>query len=94
VTCAGCGGDLGQPERISRRDTCPWCGTDLHTCRQCRFYDPSLANACREPEAERVLDKTRGNFCDHFVGAETPKAASAAGAESARAALERLFPRR
>jgi hypothetical protein len=93
VTCAGCGVDLGRPERVGRRDTCPQCHGDLHACRQCRFYDPSLANACREPEAERVLDKTRGNFCDYFAAADAPVAIVAPGA-GARDALERLFKRR
>lgn len=93
MTCAGCGADLGRPERVGRRDACPRCGADLRTCRQCRFYDPAAAHACREPQAEPVADKTRANFCDYFAAGETA-AAVAPTTPDARAALERLFSRR
>ncbi len=93
MICAGCGRDLGRPERVGRRDVCPQCGADLRTCRQCRFHDPAAAHACREPQAEPVVDQTRANFCDYFAAGESP-AASAPPATAARAALDRLFPRR
>jgi hypothetical protein len=91
VICAACGTELGRPERIGRRDTCPSCGNDLRTCRQCRFFDPHVANECREPQAERVLDKTRGNFCDFFSPADAPRPVGTSA--SPRDALERLFKR-
>jgi hypothetical protein len=102
VVCRGCRADLGARERIGRRDTCPQCGVDLHSCRQCRFHDPRAYNECSEPQAERVLDKDRGNFCEYFAcvdaaagsggGAAAGRAASATG--NAREDLERLFRRR
>ncbi len=94
MTCAGCGSDLPRPERVGRRDTCPRCGCDLRVCRQCRFYEPALADACREPQAERVLDKTKANFCDYFSAADAVRPAAAATDAAARAALDRLFTRR
>jgi hypothetical protein len=96
VTCAGCGADLGRAERVGRRDACRTCGVDLRVCRQCRFYDVGAADGCREPQAERVVDKTRGNFCDYFAVAEQAVAAGSAGAgpTAARDALQRLFARR
>ena len=95
MICAGCGAALGRPERVGRRETCPQCGGDLRTCRQCRFYDRAAANACREPQAERVADKARANFCDYFaLAAEATRASDAASPSDARAALERLFTRR
>jgi hypothetical protein len=95
VICAGCRGDLGRLERVGRRDTCTHCGADLHSCRNCGFYEPSLANACREPQAERVLDKLRSNFCEFFVPATRPAPPHAAAATgNARDELERLFRRR
>jgi hypothetical protein len=94
VICVACQADLGRPERVGRRDACPRCAAELHACRQCRFYDPRSSDGCREPQAERVLDATRGNFCDHFSAAEAPApTAPAAGASEARAALARLFKR-
>ena len=107
MRCRGCDRDLGTMMRVGRRDTCPGCGIDLHVCQQCRFYDVRVYNECHEPQAERVLDKTRSNFCDYFaiVDAAPPAAAtpvrpgtSAAGAANRaggpRADLERLFRKR
>lgn len=63
--------ELGNGVRVGRRDTCDKCGADLHACVNCRFHDSSAYNECREPQAERVLDKHVANFCDYFVFAET-----------------------
>ena len=94
MTCAACGAELARPERIGRRDRCHGCGVDLRCCRQCRFYDPTLADQCREPQAERVTDKTAANFCDFFALADAAVATpSPASSTSARDALERLFRR-
>lgn len=103
MTCAGCGADVGAPLRVGRRDTCPRCGVDLRTCRQCRFYDARAYNECREPQAERVLDKDRGNFCEYFAPASGASAVTPAGGAGVKAPaagsgvrenLERLFRRR
>jgi len=95
--CVACGRELRLPARVGRRDLCPGCGAELRSCRQCTFYDPSVYNACREPQADRVLDKERANFCEYFhPGAGGPASgASAAGvgdvAQDARARLGALF---
>ena len=94
MTCAGCGADLGRPERVGRRDTCPRCDADLHACRQCRFHDSRAADECREPQAERVVDKTRANFCDYVSVVDTAAGAARDASATARAALDRLFTRR
>ncbi len=52
--------------KVGRRDSCPHCGADLHCCKNCRLYDPSLHNQCREPEAAFIRDRTEANFCMHF----------------------------
>jgi rRNA maturation protein Nop10 len=50
-----------------RRETCPFCGSDLHCCINCVFHVKDAYNECREPQAERVIEKDRSNFCDFFV---------------------------
>ena len=67
ATCAACQQELEVTGRVGRRDECPHCHADLHACVQCYFYDEAYHNACREPQAERVLEKTRSNFCGYFV---------------------------
>lgn len=52
---------------FSRAELCIHCRAELHVCKQCQFYDPSKASACREPIADHVTDKTRANFCGYFV---------------------------
>ena len=98
VACWTCAANAAERERIGRRDTCTACGADLHSCRGCRFYDAAAYNACAEPQAERVLDKERGNFCDWFAprtaANATPAARTVAGGGDARAELDRLFRRR
>jgi hypothetical protein len=52
---------------LGRREECVFCGAELHCCLNCKFYSPGSYNDCREPQAERVTDKNRSNFCDLFV---------------------------
>jgi hypothetical protein len=33
----------------------------------CQFYDPNTYNQCKEPIAERIVEKEKANFCDFFV---------------------------
>jgi hypothetical protein len=58
-------------EKVGRRDECPGCRTDLRVCLNCAFYDPARANACMEPQAERVQEKEKANYCDFFRFKET-----------------------
>jgi hypothetical protein len=67
ASCWKCGGmqkEVLLP--LSRTEECQHCGTDLHVCRMCRFYDTSVSNACREPVADFVLNKIRSNFCGYL----------------------------
>lgn len=32
----------------------------------CSFYDPSAYNECKEPMANRILEKESANFCDYY----------------------------
>ena len=66
--CWKCGEavDLPPASRVGNRDTCTRCDSDLHSCRNCRFYDVSKNNQCSEPQAEWVRDKEASNYCDYF----------------------------
>ena len=67
-SCWKCGAKIERPggSRVLRDETCPKCDSDLHCCRNCRFYDPSKLNQCAETQAERVRDKKSANYCDYF----------------------------
>ena len=66
LTCHSCKKTLDIEKKVGRRESCPFCDSDLHVCLNCRFYDPGSYNDCREPQAERVVIKDRSNFCDYF----------------------------
>jgi hypothetical protein len=65
--CWNCGKEqLDQPLPLARLAECSGCRAELHVCRMCEFFDTSVANSCREPVAERVMDKNRANFCGYL----------------------------
>ncbi len=87
--CYRCSASLAFVERIGRRDLCEGCGAYLHCCRNCTFYEPGCYNECREPQAERQVDKEAGNFCEYFtLGAADAENKTKPGP---RDQLERLF---
>jgi hypothetical protein len=90
LICHSCQKELVLEEKVGRQDICPECDAYLRCCLNCRFYDPTAYNECREPQAERVVDKEQGNFCDYFeLGAEAKGASNET--EAAKKALEGLF---
>lgn len=91
--CAQCGtllptlGDL--PER------CPKCGFELHSCKQCMYFDPSSRFECMQPIPERIPRKDVKNTCTFYSirvtrEKETTTPATAKPAD-ARQAFENLF---
>ncbi len=82
-----------------RRDTCPQCQTDTRVCRNCSFFDASHYNACREPQADRVVEKDRANTCDYFKPGDPrqitmAKHSASHLAQKARDAAEALFKKK
>jgi len=93
--CFRCGNQVVDA-RISRNDSCIKCGADLKVCRNCVHFDAGAYNECREPQAERVVDKERSNFCDYFSfrsggGTSVDGSSGASAQEIARKKLEDLF---
>ena len=80
------------PLPLPRLSKCRSCKSDLHVCRMCEFYDPTVNNSCREPIAEQVGDKRHANFCGYLqpaVDAYTMQDESRISA--ARSELNELF---
>jgi len=74
---------------VPREAMCPSCHSDLHVCANCRFFDRSAHNQCREPAAEFVRDKERPDFCEFFELAGSK--ASPSRPAGAKAAFDSLF---
>lgn len=93
--CCLCGKPIDGQDIIGRQEICPHCGSDLHCCVNCHFYDEYAENKCREPSAEWVADRERNNFCEFFTFKESEAAGSPRqNREGARAKLEALFKKK
>jgi hypothetical protein len=90
TSCHGCGKTLDLDGPIGRRAACPHCDADLHCCIDCQFYEESSPRECREPHADRYVDKVASNACDLYVlgdGASRRRGSS----QAARDRLGALF---
>jgi len=93
--CAQCGtvlqGQGGLPER------CPKCGFELHSCKQCAYFDPSSRFECMQPVPERIPRKDVRNECTFYsirIAREketTTPVGGPARPDDARRAFENLF---
>ncbi len=93
LLCYRCGASLEALSLpLSRQDQCPDCYVYLHCCRMCEFFDPAVAEQCREDDAHEVKNKEGANFCDYFRPNPHAHDPTYASAESrARSKLDALF---
>ena len=90
--CSQCGTilpSLDIPEKCSK------CGFELHSCKQCMYFDPSSRFECMQSVPERIPRKDVKNDCTFYAirvtmekETTTPVAAKPA---DARAAFDNLF---
>jgi hypothetical protein len=68
IKCYACHTPLtfNAQQNIPRQEACPKCLRDLHVCKMCMYYDVKSYNECREPSADRIVDKEKFNYCDFF----------------------------
>ena len=90
-TCHQCHTGLESRGAVGRRDACPSCGADIRCCRNCAHFDAAYHNQCRETQAERQVDKERGNFCDFFRLAGVKVPSQLGGVGTVRRDLDALF---
>lgn len=92
VSCYQCGKTVKLENKISFREECPHCSTDLHICFNCRFYDKSAYNECRESSAEKVKEKGKNNYCEYFESlCKENNLSGLSGREAQLKAAEALF---
>ena len=97
MNCWKCGTAIEslQFNKIYRSDSCSDCNSDLHVCKNCRFYAPGHHNQCQETQAEWVSDKERSNFCDYFQASEQDQIGlqkkSSVRKENIKASFDQLF---
>ena len=90
VKCAACGATI--QANVSFDATCPKCKADLHTCRQCTFFDPGARFECRKPITARIASKGTRNNCELFAARTVVERETSSGAPTdARQAFANLF---
>lgn len=74
---------------------CPKCGFELHSCKQCAYFDPGSRFECMKPVAVRVPRKDMRNDCTLYelrVAREKETSTPATlRPNDARQAFENLF---
>ena len=90
VKCSSCGAKA--PTTITLVSSCPNCKADLHTCRQCTYFDPGARFQCSKPITARIVNKQARNTCELFVPRTVVERQTTSGAPTdARAAFAKLF---
>ncbi len=90
VKCASCGAKA--PTSILAETPCPKCNADLHTCRQCNYFDPGARFECSRTITARIVNKNARNTCDLFAPRTVVERETSSGApKDARQAFANLF---
>jgi len=97
IKCASCGRKLAMElEDVSYTSLCPHCSADLHTCRNCVFFNPSSRFECEQPVPGRVVPKDKRTDCEFFQIRSTVEKIVSSTTQRVvdpRAAFENLFKR-
>ncbi|HEU4837009.1 MAG TPA: hypothetical protein VFS90_21435 [Pyrinomonadaceae bacterium] len=90
VKCSSCGAKA--PAMITLESSCEKCRGDLHTCRQCNYFDPSARFQCSKPITARIVNKNARNTCELFAPRTVVERQTSSGAPTdARQAFANLF---
>ena len=88
--CSACGAKV--PPNIALESSCPKCNADLHSCRQCTYFDPGARFECRKPITARIVSKSARNTCELFTARTVVERETSSGPPNdARQAFAKLF---
>ena len=62
--CSNCGAVL--VAGFDPSGNCPKCGFELHSCKQCRFFDSGAQFECTQPIPARISPKDTKNDCSFY----------------------------
>ncbi|HJP92326.1 MAG TPA: hypothetical protein VJ875_10250 [Pyrinomonadaceae bacterium] len=90
VKCSSCGAKA--PPSITFESSCTKCNAELHTCRQCTYFDPSARFECSKPISARIVNKNARNTCELFTPRTVVERETSSGPPTdARQAFAKLF---
>jgi predicted RNA-binding Zn-ribbon protein involved in translation (DUF1610 family) len=88
--CASCA--LILPVGIDVQGRCPKCGFELHSCKQCAFFDTAARFECTQPITTRIPKKDVRNQCSFYsLRTTVERETSTSRPLDARQAFENLF---
>ena len=92
--CAQCGTLLAAI--VEPVGQCAKCGFELHSCKQCSYFDPSSRFECMQPITERIARKDTRNECKFYsisvrVEKQTSTGPASRPGDDARRAFDDLF---
>jgi hypothetical protein len=90
--CGGCGVIL--PADFDPLGKCGQCGFELHSCKQCAYFDASSHFECTQPIPRRIPRKDARNECASYAPRTTVErqtSPEAARPDDPRKAFENLF---
>lgn len=90
--CWKCINEIVFEVKMQRTDLCPHCGTDLHCCKSCKYWDPGAHNQCIEHISEYVPDKERMNHCMFFLFSDAAR--EKADVDKAKSKFDALFKKK
>jgi len=94
VRCSGCGTVLSSQgaDGLDIRGKCPKCGAEIHSCRQCAFFNTEARLECTQPITLRIVRKDIKNDCKYFTPRITvERQTTSVGPIDPRQAFENLF---
>ena len=90
VKCTSCGAKA--PTHILLDTICPKCNADLHSCRQCNYFDPGAHFECGKSIPKRIVNKNLRNTCELFAPRTVVERETSSGApKDAKQAFANLF---
>jgi hypothetical protein len=90
LKCAACGAKA--QSNITFDSSCPKCHADLHSCRQCTYFDPGARFECRKAIPARIVNKHERNTCELFAPRTVVERETSSGSPTdARQAFAKLF---
>lgn len=90
VKCSSCGAKINSIVKFD--SACANCNADLHSCRQCNYFDPGAHFECSKPVTARIVNKNVRNTCELFEPRTVVEKQTSSGAPTdARQAFANLF---
>ncbi len=93
VNCHRCGTPIAE-NNLGRQDSCSKCGADTRVCKNCKHYDRSYNNECREEQAPRQVEKEKSTFCEWFQPRAGGLGSNAPSKDALKNAAESLFKKK